>query len=184
MSNESESLPIVIDPDNITADVTAEINSKGVILDWEARAQAAKKVSVLLSFGARTDLGKIRENNEDKFEFFVTDDDEALARKGCLFAVADGMGGHSAGQIASELALKTLIDHYYRDTTPLILESLRAGLQKANALIYDAARIVPDRSGMGTTMTALLVRGKEAFIAHVGDSRCYMLRGGELNLLS
>ncbi len=168
----------------ITADVTAEINSKGVILDWEARSQAARKVAVTLSFGARTDLGRIRENNEDKFEFFVTDDEETLARKGCLFAVADGMGGHSAGQIASELALKTLIDHYYRDTTPLLLESLRAGLQKANALIFDAARIVPDRSGMGTTLTALLIRGREAFVAHVGDSRCYMLRGGELTLLS
>jgi PPM family protein phosphatase len=182
MSSDADS-PQASDQE-ITADVTAEINSKGVILDWEARAQAARKVSVSLLFGARTDLGKIRENNEDKFEFFITDDEETLARKGCLFAVADGMGGHSAGQIASELALKTLIDHYYRDSTPLVLESLRAGLQKANALIFDAARIVPDRSGMGTTLTALLIRGREAFVAHVGDSRCYMLRHGKLTLLS
>ena len=184
MSSDADIPAVVIDPVNITADVTAEINSKGIILDWESRVQAARKVSVDLSFGARTDLGRIRENNEDKFEFFIADDEEALARKGCLFAVADGMGGHSAGQIASELALKTLIEHFYSDPTPLLLESLRAGLQKANALIFDAARIAPDHSGMGTTLTALLVRGKEAFIAHVGDSRCYMLRGGEITLLS
>jgi len=101
-----------------------------------------------------------------------------------LYAVADGMGGHSAGQIASELALKTSIRAYYADSSPIVEESLRQAFQQANALIFDAARAVAERAGMGTTMTALAVRGQEAFVAHVGDSRCYLFRNGDLRQLT
>jgi PPM family protein phosphatase len=184
MGNDSDASATVVQHENITAEVTAEVNSESVILEWEARAQAARNVTISLSVGGRTDLGRVRENNEDKYQVFLLDDEDALARKGCLFAVADGMGGHSAGQIASELALRSLVEHYYGDTSPLLVESLRAGLRKGNALIFDAARIVPDRAGMGTTLTALVIRGREAFVAHVGDSRCYLLRGNKLLLLS
>lgn len=165
-------------------EITARINTEDLRRAWEERAMRARSVTPVVSFGARTDLGRVRENNEDKFEFFLPEDPETLANKGSLFAVADGMGGHSAGQVASELALKTVVESYYADPSPVVSDSLRAAVAKANALIYDTARAIVERSGMGTTLTGLVVRGEEAFIVHVGDSRCYLLRGGTLRQLT
>src|ERR1700733_4007507 len=71
------------------------------------------RVLATVKLGAKTDLGRIRENNEDKFDFFEPEDPSVLATKGSFFGVADGMGGHSAGQIACELALKVVIRAYY-----------------------------------------------------------------------
>jgi PPM family protein phosphatase len=157
-------------------EVTAKVNSQELIAEWEERARKAQEVRVISMLGARTDLGRVRDNNEDKYEFFQPEDPDVLANKGSLYAVADGMGGHSAGQIASELALKTAIKAYYADDSPLLEESLRAAVQQANALVYDTAQAVADRAGMGTTLTVLVIRGEEAFIAQVGDSRLYALR--------
>ncbi len=165
-------------------EITAKINTAELIEQWEQRAEKAREVQVITLLGAKTDLGRVRENNEDKFEFFQPSDSETLAKKGSFYAVADGMGGHSAGQIASELALKTAIKAYYADSSPVIEESLRASLQQANALIFDTARAIVERSGMGTTMTALVIRGEDAFIAQVGDSRCYRLRDGRIEQLT
>lgn len=165
-------------------EITAKINSAEVIQEWEERAERARGIRLVTALGAKTDLGRIRENNEDKYEFFIPEDEDTLALKGAFYAVADGMGGHAAGQIASELALKTAIKAYYSDSSPILEESLRAAFQTANALIYDAARAISERAGMGTTMTALVLRGEEAFVAHVGDSRCYRLRGGKLEQLT
>jgi len=141
-------------------------------------------VVVQTLLGAKTDLGCVRENNEDKFEFFQPDDEDVLALKGSFYAVADGMGGHAAGQIASELALKTAIKAYYAEQSPVVEEFLRSAIQQANGLIYDAARAIAERNGMGTTMTALVIRGEEFFIAQVGDSRCYRLRGNRIEQLT
>ncbi|MCE5313710.1 MAG: Stp1/IreP family PP2C-type Ser/Thr phosphatase [Armatimonadota bacterium] len=165
-------------------EITAKINTAELVKEWEERAERARELQVFTLLGAKTDLGRVRENNEDKFEFFQPDDPDVLARKGSFYAVADGMGGHSAGQIASELALKTAIKAYYSDSSPIVEESLRASLQQANALIFDTARAVVERAGMGTTMTALIIRGEEAFIAQVGDSRCYRLRDGKISQLT
>jgi len=165
-------------------EIIAKINSAEVIQEWEKRAERARGIRLVTALGAKTDLGRIRENNEDKYEFFIPEDEDTLALKGAFYAVADGMGGHAAGQIASELALKTAIKAYYSDSSPILEESLRAAFQTANALIYDAARAISERAGMGTTMTALVLRGEEAFVAHVGDSRCYRLRGGKLEQLT
>ena len=165
-------------------EITAKINTAELVQAWQERAEKARGVRVVTAIGARTDLGRIRENNEDKFEFYIPEDEDTLALKGSLYAVADGMGGHSAGQIASELALKTSIRAYYADSSPIVEESLRQAFQQANALIFDAARAVAERAGMGTTMTALAVRGQEAFVAHVGDSRCYLFRNGDLRQLT
>ncbi len=165
-------------------DVTAKVNTPEVLSDWEEKARRALTIESKITFGAHTDLGRIRENNEDKFEFFVPEDTDTLARKGSLFAVADGMGGHAAGQIASEIALKTLISYYYSDTSPLIEESLKAALKKANGIVYDLSRAVAQRQGMGTTATVLVLRGDEAYIAQVGDSRCYRIRNSKIEQLS
>ena len=165
-------------------EITAKINTAELVKQWEERADRAHGVLVDTLLGAKTDLGCVRENNEDKFEFFQPDDEDVLATKGSFYAVADGMGGHAAGQIASEIALKTTIRAYYADSSPVVEESLRAAIQQANGLIFDAARAISERNGMGTTLTALVVRGEEAFIAQVGDSRCYRLRGSRIEQLT
>ena len=165
-------------------EITAKINTAELIKQWEERAERARGIVVDTLLGAKTDLGCVRENNEDKFEFFRPDDDDVLATKGSFYAVADGMGGHAAGQIASEIALKTAIRAYYADPSPMVEDSLRSAIQQANGIIYDLSRAISERNGMGTTLTALVVRGEEAFIAQVGDSRCYRMRGSRIELLT
>lgn len=178
-SVEEETSPVEPSPD-----ITAKVNTAEIISDWEEKSERARKITCRLSFGARTDLGRIRENNEDKFEFFVPEDAETLARKGALYAVADGMGGHAAGQIASEIALKTLVSYYYSDKSALIEESLKAGIKHANGIVYDLSRSIAQREGMGTTITALVIRGDEGYVAQVGDSRCYRIRNGQIEQIS
>ena len=165
-------------------EITAKFDTEELRKSWEERANKARGISVVSMLGAKTDLGRVRENNEDKFEFYLPEDEDTLAVKGSFYAVADGMGGHSAGQIASELALKTAIKAYYADPSPIVEESLRCALQQANALIYEASRAIAERSGMGTTMTAIVTRGDEAFIAQVGDSRCYRVRNGKIEQMT
>lgn len=165
-------------------EITAKIDTEELRRKWEERAEKARRISVVTAIGAKTDLGRIRENNEDKFEFFLPQDEDTLARKGCFYAVADGMGGHAAGQIASELALKTVIGQYYADPSPGVEMSIRSAVQSANAVIYDAARAIVERNGMGTTLTGLIIRGDEVIIAQVGDSRCYRLRSNKLEQLT
>lgn len=161
-------------------EITAKINTEELRREWEERANRARDIDLVTIIGAKTDLGRIRENNEDKFEFFQPDDVDVLAQKGSFYAVADGMGGHSAGQIASELSLKTAIKSYYADASLMVEDSLRSAIQQANALIFDAARAISERAGMGTTFTGVVLRGDEAFVAQVGDSRGYLVRDGEI----
>lgn len=165
-------------------EITAKINTAELVEQWKERADKARGIVIDSLLGAKTDLGCVRENNEDKFEFFQPDDEDVLATKGSFYAVADGMGGHAAGQIASEIALKTTIRAYYDDSSPMVEESLRSAIQQANGLIFDAARAISERNGMGTTITALVVRGEEAFVAQVGDSRCYRLRGNRIEQIT
>src|SRR2546423_7177561 len=87
-------------------EITAEFSSDQIAPSTELRFRP--KVSV----ACKTDLGRVRENNEDKFEFYIPEDDATLAARGHVYLVCDGMGGHAAGQIASELTAKTFIDVY------------------------------------------------------------------------
>jgi protein phosphatase len=159
-----------------------EITAKFLVEDlqsgWDEKAMPSELTARLL-IGARTDLGRVRENNEDKFEFYIPSGPAAQGAKGSLVAVADGMGGHAAGQIASELGLKTLIQRYFADTHADVPGALRMAVREANAVVYDTASI-PGRDGMGTTLTAAVVRGPRLYIAQVGDSRLYLLHGETL----
>lgn len=137
----------------------------------------------IVQFAARTDMGKVRENNEDKFDFFEPEDEETLAARGSVYLVCDGMGGHEAGQIASELACKNFLFAYYHSTGNA-QDAARHALLHAHQYIYQIGMIVPSRKGMGTTCTALILLQSDAVIAHVGDSRCYRLRNGELQQLT
>ncbi|MCW2277204.1 Stp1/IreP family PP2C-type Ser/Thr phosphatase [Heliophilum fasciatum] len=116
---------------------------------------------------ARTHVGKVRPINEDGFWFDIP---------GGLFLVADGMGGHEAGEVASALAVQTLADCWQGQ--PVGAEPVKTLLdacQKANRAIFEQAQTHSSWSGMGTTLTALWSDGSQVVIAHVGDSRAYRI---------
>lgn len=169
-----------VEPVDEEIEITAELKPSELEQEWKKLAERAREVHAVVKMGARTDLGRVRENNEDKFDFFEPDDPDILANKGSFYAVADGMGGHAAGQIASELALKTAIRTYYADRSPDVVGSLQRAIREANGLIYDAAQMIADRAGMGTTITAVVIRADELYFAQVGDSRGYLIRGGKI----
>lgn len=132
----------------------------------------------------QTDRGCVREANEDSGRFVRPNDPALLARKGLLAIVADGMGGHSAGEVASNLAVEIVSRTYYQEAGADATAALRAAFAEANRQIHEASTGDPNLQGMGTTCTALVLHEGRAFSAHVGDSRLYMLRGGEVYLMT
>jgi protein phosphatase len=129
--------------------------------------------------GVATDPGCVRELNEDMVRVIRPTSADELARRGVLAVVCDGMGGHEAGEIASRLATETIIRRFETDDgDPLTL--LTRAVQAANRAIFEAAERNKKLAGMGTTVTALLLRGGHAYGAHVGDSRTYLVRNGEI----
>ncbi|GAA4404123.1 Stp1/IreP family PP2C-type Ser/Thr phosphatase [Nibrella viscosa] len=126
-----------------------------------------------------SDLGNVRANNEDT-GLFVRLADEGLRRvKGYLLLVADGMGGHLAGEVASQMAAEIVSRDYFQhhDT---IEKSLVRAFQIANRQIYEEAKQHPTFRGMGTTCTAVVVQNQQLYYAHVGDSRAYLFKHGQL----
>jgi protein phosphatase len=120
---------------------------------------------------ALTDIGSVRAANEDSY--FVPTAGERYC------CVADGMGGEQAGEVASAIAVEVFAQ-YMKDILPPPHERLRRAVVAANKAIYERALSDPSMAGMGTTITALLIDGNEAHIAHVGDSRAYLLRNRAL----
>ncbi len=126
----------------------------------------------------RTDVGRKRQHNEDNVAYIIPKDEQLLATKGALFIVADGMGGHAAGEVASEIAVNTVCTLYYQDTDPNVPTNLMRAIKYANAAIHQRASENAQHRGMGTTCVAAVLRGDTAFIANVGDSRAYLVRRG------
>jgi PPM family protein phosphatase len=160
--------------DEITAEYTVDHIS----------APAELRVRPIATVACKTDLGRVRENNEDKFEFYVPEDAAMVAARGSVYVVCDGMGGHAAGQIASELAAKTFIDVYLNHPSSEPEAAMRAGVAAANRFVCDVGKAVPSRRGMGTTLSALILLQDTAYTVQVGDSRVYRLREGELQQLT
>lgn len=142
------------------------------------------RVRPKVTFAAKTDLGRVRENNEDKFEFYIPEDEARLATRGHIYVMCDGMGGHAAGQIASELAAKTFIDVYLNHPSFEPETAIRAGIVAANRFVYDVSEAIPSRKGMGTTLSVLCLIQDKAFLGQVGDSRIYRLREGTLTQMT
>jgi len=107
-----------------------------------------------------------------------------LARKGALFVIADGMRFSPGGEVASRLAARTVLSGYYAHPADDPIQSLQAAVATANHWLRYWSDVRPDLRGMGTTLTAVVVRGQELLIAHVGDSRAYLVRGGSAWLLT
>jgi serine/threonine protein phosphatase PrpC/CRP-like cAMP-binding protein len=142
-----------------------------------------------LRFWPKTDVGRVREANEDSFLV-----DDGLG----LFIVADGMGGHAAGEVASNIAVhvtrdtvareRELLDKFERGVDNAsrqdVLRLLELAVQNACAAVYAEAQKDPNKRGMGTTIVVLLVVGTRGFIAHVGDSRIYVQRNDTVHQLT
>jgi PPM family protein phosphatase len=130
-----------------------------------------------LQIAAATDVGLRREHNEDFHASWTPAEPDELATRGELLVIADGMGGSAAGEIASHTAVESVIHHYQnRDVAPEL--ALQRAVEAAHRAVYRMGREHPEWAGMGTTCTAIAVRGSEVRYAHVGDSRAYLVRDG------
>lgn len=159
---------------------------------------------ILLQVSSRSDKGLVRENNEDSF---VVADLSAVAgtasgettagvgrvgRKGVLLGVSDGMGGQEAGEVASRFAVETLHEglkadwsgREERDAVAELRNDLKASVDRANKAVLEHVKQHPGLAGMGATLTAAVIFGSKMVVAHVGDSRCYLLRDGFLKVLT
>jgi PPM family protein phosphatase len=124
-------------------------------------------------------IGSVREDNQDAIR--LSGETPAVDRR--LFALADGMGGYSHGGLASQTALETFFETFYDDTTPVVPRRMRRSVEAANLGVFQMAQ----RLGavrMGTTLTAVTVVGNQLHVAHVGDSRAYLIRDNRAQCLT
>jgi len=142
------------------------------------------KVRPGLEVSAQSDIGCQRENNEDSFGYWEPEEDQQFRRQGRLAIVADGMGGYEGGQEASRLAVQTVIAVYRNFAGDDPQQALLEGLQAAHEQIREYALAHPHLQGMGTTCTALALAGGLLYYAHVGDTRLYLVRGGQIAQLT
>lgn len=134
------------------------------------------------TFGCLTNIGLVRQYNEDNYYVFdrLTNHQEL----GMLIAVADGMGGHNGGDVASQVAVNTVASYYSTRRKDSPLDRLISTVEQANRQIFDLSQENEGLYGMGTTLTTMVFRGSESHIAHVGDSRAYLYREGQLTQLT
>lgn len=141
---------------------------------------------LVLAVGQRTDPGRVRDHNEDSLAAVPLEDTSAatLERKGQLFLVADGMGGHAAGATASSIAVQQIMRAYYKDDSDDLRASLERAIRLANAAIFDQSRDDLAYAGMGTTLVAAVCQDSRFLVANVGDSRVYLVRDGGIRQLT
>ncbi len=127
-----------------------------------------------------TDLGNIRTNNEDMGLFFKLADENVIREKGYMLIVADGMGGHQAGEVASGMATDIVSHEYFKLNGGDVEKNLAKVLTLANKTIFEKASSSDTHKGMGTTCTVLVIIDKAVYYAHVGDSRAYIQKGNAI----
>jgi len=135
---------------------------------------------VHFAVAAGTDVGRVRKGNEDSF--FA----DANEYRG-LFIVADGMGGHAAGEVASQMAVEVIsgdLSNLNDLESTHALETVSVALRHANRAVYERTKSEPDKLGMGTTASTLVLADERFIIGHIGDSRIYLFRDGELRQLT
>lgn len=137
-----------------------------------------------LLIASATDVGRKRTGNEDSHALWISDDAAVRAKHGMLLVVCDGMGGASAGEVASHLAVETVVERVRAANPADPAAALRDAIEAANDKVHTQASANADQRGMGTTCTAVLLRGPEVWIGHVGDSRAYLVRGGKVHKLT
>ena len=131
-----------------------------------------------------TDIGCKRENNEDCFAYWEPEEDTAFQRLGRLAIVADGMGGAEGGQFASRISVESVRDVYSGLGEGDPQQRLLIAFRQANEHVQQEARQKPALHGMGTTLTACAIVANQLYYAHIGDSRAFLVRGGEARQLT
>lgn len=135
-----------------------------------------------VAVAVRSDVGRVRSENQD---FAITSTEtESDPEHGHLMVVADGMGGHKGGATASRLAATSVKEEYLGSAGDDVAASLRSAIERANGRIHAAARENEDLEGMGTTTSAMVIRGAQGWIGHVGDSRIYRVRGTQIEQMT
>ena len=142
------------------------------------------KVRTGIEVSVQSDIGCLRQNNEDSFGYWEPEDDQQFLRKGRLAVVADGMGGYEGGQEASRLAVETLLEVYRNFGGDDPQAALAEALQAAHEQIRQYSFAHPELRGMGTTCTAAAVVQDALYYVHVGDTRLYLIRDGQITRLT
>ena len=133
----------------------------------------------------KTDLGNVRTNNEDAGAFIKVADENTIREKGYLLLVADGMGGHNAGEVASKMAVDIISEEYFQPGSDGNKErALAKAFNTANKKIFELASINESCRGMGTTCTAVVINGQAIYYAHAGDSRAYLYKNKTITRLT
>ena len=138
------------------------------------------KVRTGIEVSVHSDIGCQRQNNEDSFGYWEPEDDQQFLRKGRLAVVADGMGGYEGGQEASRLAVETLVEVYRDFGGDDPQAALVEALQTAHEQIREYSFAHPELRGMGTTCTAAAIVQDALYYVHVGDTRLYLIRDGQI----
>lgn len=138
----------------------------------------------VVQFASRTDVGMRRAANQDSNTVRLCSDYEEWSQCGHLFVVADGMGGHAVGDLASRITIDTLPPAYFKKEATSVEHRLRQAIQSANKAINDRARENREFEGMGTTCSVLTLSDRGAVVGHVGDSRVYRVRKGIIEQLT
>ncbi len=133
-----------------------------------------------IEVSSQSDLGCQRTNNEDSFGYWEPEDDQQFLRKGRLAVVADGMGGYEGGQEASRLAVETLLAVYRDFAGDDPQKALVEALQAAHEQVRNYSFAHPELRGMGTTCTAAAIVQNALYYVHVGDTRLYLIRDGQI----
>lgn len=137
-----------------------------------------------IQYGSMSDVGFRRHNNQDANIVQMCSDEETWSRFGHLFLVADGMGGHAVGELASKIAVDTVPHAFFKAKQSSVGDSLKTAVEAANAAIYERGSANHDFQRMGTTCTALVLSRQGAVVGHVGDSRAYRIRGERIDQLT
>jgi len=164
-------------------------NISGVfaIRQTSTSGERAAQASMLdIEFGEHSDIGKVRDTNEDSHGHVAPANPAQARSHGWLFALADGVGGHERGEVASRFAVESMVEGFREARANEPHTALLPRLvQKANLRVYEAGRnSAPGGTSMATTLVACALRHDRAVIAHVGDSRCYLIRRNRTTLLT
>jgi PPM family protein phosphatase len=137
-----------------------------------------------LDYGAQTDKGMVRSENQDRTGHWIHEMPEAASENGRLYVVCDGMGGHNGGSVASSTAVEALVANFRESTHRGVKRRLGYAIERANAAVRTKAAQDVALRNMGTTCVALVIRGRRAQVAHIGDSRAYRFRGGKVEQIT
>lgn len=137
-----------------------------------------------VQFASLSDIGFRRQNNQDSFAVHLCKEREVWERRGHLFVVCDGMGGHAVGELASKLAVDTIPHAFQKSTAANPRDALQAAVVDANRVINERGTQNREFERMGTTCTALALGSTGILVGHVGDSRAYRIRGNQIDQLT